>query len=260
MILPIFLPYRDRKPGQVISSFLVSCLLFSHAATAATLTVAVASNFAETLELLATEFEIQSTHELILVRGSSGRHFSQIINGAPYDVFFSADSDRPLRLQQRLELPPDRLYSYAHGKLVLWGAQDGSAIDAQRKLETDSFKTLAIANPRLAPYGRAAVESLQAMGIWTILDSERGRLVRGENIAQAYQFVATGNAEIGFVALSQVLSAGDDGYWVVPQALYRPIVQQLLILRDTAETRDLVQFLASDRARSIIRQSGYDLP
>jgi molybdate transport system substrate-binding protein len=146
------------------------------------------------------------------------------------------------------------------GKLVLWGPGSETAAAVRRKLESGSFNALAMANPRLAPYGQAAVESLRTMGLLNGLESRRGRLVRGENVAQAYQFVATGNADLGFVSLSQVRSAGEGHYWELPQSLYRPIVQQLLVLQESAATRALLQFLASDRARSIIRQAGYDIP
>lgn len=250
------LKLRARTTVWILSGL----LCFSEAATAATLTVAVASNFAETLEQLATEFEGQSSHRIVIARGSSGRHFAQILNGAPFDVFFSADAERPARLRRELGLPDENLRSYALGRLVLWGPGSEAAAAVRRRLESDSFNSLAIANPRLAPYGQAAAEALRALGIWNRLASQRGRLIRGENVAQAYQFVATGNADLGFVALSQVLSAEEGGFWELPQSLYQPIVQRLLVLQESTATQDLLQFLASDRARAIIRQAGYDVP
>ena len=235
-------------------------VLLSGIIKADTLTVAVASNFAETLEQLVIEFERDSSHQVRLVRGSSGRHYAQIINGAPFDLFFSADAERPTRVLGELGLPADRLYSYALGKLVLWGSDLESAAAAQNQLESGNFETLAIANPRLAPYGQAALECLQAVGLGNLIERQPGLVVRGENVAQAYQFVATGNADLGFVALSQVLSASESVYWLVPEAFYQPIVQKLIVLRKTDASLALIRFLQSNQARQIIRQAGYDLP
>lgn len=240
---------------------LTLCMLLSPTlATADTLTVAVASNFAETLEQLATEFERDSPHRLRLVRGSSGRHFAQIVNGAPFDLFFSADAERPRRLLSELGYSADRLYSYATGRLVLWGSELESAASAPQMLHSGAFDSIAIANPRLAPYGQAALESLEAMDLKRLLDERPGKVVRGENVAQAYQFVTSGNADLGFVALSQVLHAGASNYWIVPENYYQPILQQLLVLRESDASKELIRWLASDKARLIIEQAGYGLP
>lgn len=225
-----------------------------------TLTVAVASNFAETLATLAARFEQQSGHQIRIVRGSSGRHYAQIVNGAPFDLFFSADARRPGELVSRLALPNDRLQTYALGRLVVWALADKGGEAVQARLTALQFATLAMANPRLAPYGQAAEEALQALGLADRIAAGPIRLVRGENVAQAYQYVATGNAQLGFVALSQVLAAGGGAYWVVPEQLYQPIVQQLVLLRDSAAGRDFLTYLASPAARSLIESAGYGLP
>jgi len=225
-----------------------------------TLTVAVASNFAETLEALVSEFERHSPHRITLVRGSSGRHYAQIINGAPFDLFFSADSERPEALRQALNLPSGRVRSYALGRLVLIGANSQPDAVLRERLKGNEFNVLAIANPRLAPYGQAAVETLQALGLWAALEKQPGRLVRGENVAQAYQFVATGNADLGFVALSQVLGTDIAAYWLIPDEFYAPIDQQLVILRDSEASLALVDFLTGEAASSIIAEAGYALP
>jgi len=244
----------------ILSCALAGTILFADKTNADTLTVAVASNFAETLQLLATEFERNSSHRLRLVRGSSGRHFAQLINGAPFDVFFSADTERPGRLLDELGLPADRLHSYALGQLVVWGPGIESEQATQRKLETGDFASLAIANPRLAPYGQAALESLQSMGLWSALEDQPGKVVRGENVAQTFQFVATENAELGFVALSQVLSTDQAVYWRVPEQFYQPILQQLVVLRESAASLALIRFLESSQAQEIMLQAGYGLP
>ena|GEM_PF-83701 len=265
---PVCLLYKKSADAGRCRSWALSCaflcaflcaLLRPGIIKADTLTVAVASNFAETLQQLAAEFERNSSHQVRLVRGSSGRHFAQIINGAPFDLFLSADAERPRLLLEELQLPVERLHSYAMGKLVLWGTEFESAALTQRALESGKFNTLAMANPRLAPYGQAALESLQAMGIWNALENQAGRVVRGENVAQAFQFVATGNAELGFVALSQVLSSGERAYWLVPEQYYQPIVQQLIVLRENDASLALMRFLESDRAQEIIIHAGYGL-
>ncbi|MCP5346223.1 MAG: molybdate ABC transporter substrate-binding protein [Pseudomonadales bacterium] len=235
-------------------------LLSAPQSRADTLTVAVAANFAETLETLVAQFEKTSPHRVRLVRGSSGRHFAQIVNGAPFELFFSADASRPAELVARLGLPADRLRTYARGRLVLWGPGQGSAEQVEQSLRDGTFKTLAIANPRLAPYGQAAVETLQALGLGDLLENGTGRVVRGENVAQTYQYVATGNAELGFVAQSQVLAAGNSAWWLVPESLYQPIIQQLVVLQDSPAGRELLDFLATPQAAAQIEAAGYGLP
>ncbi|MBL4820725.1 MAG: molybdate ABC transporter substrate-binding protein [Gammaproteobacteria bacterium] len=223
-----------------------------------TLTVAVASNFAETLEVIVSEFERQEPHRVTLVRGSSGRHYAQIINGAPFDLFFSADSARPDRLVSEQRVPADAVSVYAIGQLVLWAPELSSAADIKLGLQQQAFNRLSIANPRLAPYGRAALEVLENLGLDSLI--QNSRVVMGENIAQAFQFVATGNADMGFVALSQVISGEKNRYWPVPQTLYQPIAQQLAVIRPSPATQVFLDYLSGPRAREIILQRGYKLP
>jgi molybdate transport system substrate-binding protein len=222
--------------------------------------VAVASNFAPTLEKLAARFETTTAHTLTLISGSSGKHYAQITNGAPFDVFFSADSERPIKLEQENNAIAGSRFTYALGKLVLW-SPNPDLIDASGEaLNQNRFRHLAIANPKLAPYGLAAQQTLQQLGRWEALAP---RLVRGENIEQCLQFVTSGNAELGFVAWSQIV-ANDElktgSYWQVPTHLYSPIAQQAVLLKDTPAAREFLNFVRSAEARKMIQTSGYDTP
>jgi len=250
---------RGKRGIGAHALMLLIALLFGNRVAAETITVAVAANFADTLEVLAAEFEQRSGHQVRLVRGSSGRHFAQIVAGAPFDLFLSADAERPLELIERLQLPADRVKTYANGRLVLWSSSDSSSEFLLNQLNSLDFRILAIANPRLAPYGQAAMEVLRALHLDEALDATSGRLVRGESVAQAFQYVATGNADLGFVALSQVLAAERGSYWLVPEELYQPIVQQLVILTERAPVAQLLSFLDSPPARQIIEEAGYRL-
>jgi len=222
-----------------------------------TLTVAVASNFAETLKDIVAEFEKTQSHTVALVRGSSGRHYAQIINGAPFDLFFSADSARVQQLVEDERVSPDMASIYAIGQLALWSPALGSASDITLLLQSANFDRLSIANPKLAPYGQAAVEVLESLGLSTL---QPGQIVTGENVAQAYQFVATGNADLGFVALAQLIGTPESQYWKVPQALYKPITQELAVLSDSLAIRAFLDYLGSPEAQAIILQQGYKLP
>jgi len=254
---------RGRHPlsvAVVLVVLLLGPVLTASRVYADTLTVAVAANFAETLEVLARDFEQQSVHRLRLVRGSSGRHFAQIVNGAPFELYFSADAARPAELRARLDLRADSLRTYAQGRLVLWGPQAGSEAQIRARLEAGQFDRLALANPRLAPYGQAAVETLDSLGLAALLTSRATDIVRGESVAQAYQFVATANAALGFVAYSQVKHHNNSEFWLVPEVLHEPIVQQLLVVRDTPAVRQFLAYLESPRARRLILEAGYGVP
>lgn len=229
-------------------------------ARAETLRVAVASNFRPAMLQLAERFEQDSGQQLTLIFGSTGKHYAQIVNGAPFDAFLAADAERPRRLEQEGHALPGSRFVYALGRLVLWSPDTALVDDSGAILRSDRFRHLAIANPDLAPYGAAAREVLRALGVWEAL---QGRLVRGENIAQAYQFVASGNAELGFVARAQRVAAGADATgssWTPPAALYGPIEQQAVLLTDSPATRAFAAFLQSAEARALIRAAGYDLP
>lgn len=229
-------------------------------ARADALRVAVASNFTTAMTAIAQRFEAQSGHRLRLSFGSTGKHYAQIINGAPFDVFFAADVRRPALLEEQGESVSGSRFTYAIGRLVLWSPRAGYVDADGRVLEAGAFRHLALANPKLAPYGRAAQEVLQARGLWDWL---RGQMVRGENIGQSLQFVVSGNAELGFVAQAQVKQPGrpmQGSLWEVPQVLYTPIAQQVILLRDTAAARALLAFVRSEVGVQLIRDHGYDTP
>nr|WP_010130429.1 molybdate ABC transporter substrate-binding protein [Microbulbifer agarilyticus] len=234
--------------------------------TAGEITVAVASNFAAPMREVATAFErATGEHRLRLAFGSSGKLYAQVYHGAPYDAFFSADQDKVERLIVRNLAIPDTRLTYAEGQLVLWSA-DSTLIDTgSAVLTTDRFRKLAIANPKLAPYGVAAMQTLGALGLE---EATRERRVVGENISQTYQFVASGNAQMGFIALSQIYRNGEilrGSAWRVPRALYQPIRQDAVLLRNKAasspEQKAASQafwaFLHGPEARSIIASYGY---
>lgn len=225
---------------------------------AAEIKVAVASNFSRTMTVISQQFEKSSGHKVKLIVGSTGKHYSQIHHGAPFDLFFAADSERPQRLEKEGLAIPGSRFTYAIGKVVLW-SPDKDLIDSQGKvLEQDSIRYLAIANPKLAPYGIAARQILQQRGLW---QRYRGRLVRGENIAQAYQFVKSGNAALGFVAYSQLKgdTAINGSYWVAPQSLYTPIEQQAVLLKDSPAARAFMTFMRIPETISLIKNHGYEL-
>jgi molybdate transport system substrate-binding protein len=224
------------------------------------LKLAVASNFRLAMEELAARFESTSGHELTLISGSTGKQYAQILNGAPFDAFFAADALRPQRLEQARRVVEGSRFTYALGRIVLWSADPALVGDDPAVLQGGAFRHLAIANPDLAPYGAAARAVLQQLGLW---DELQPRLVRGENIAQTFQFVATGNAELGFVARSQLLTPGREfagSGWTPDPSLYPPIEQQAVLLRDSAAGHTLMEFIRGDEAAAILRSHGYDLP
>lgn len=230
------------------------------AARAAEVQVAVAANFAGPMARLAADFRVASGHVLKISSGSTGKLRSQIQAGAPFEVLLAADDRTPRQLVAEGHAVPGSAFTYALGRLVLWSAQPGLVDERGEVLATTRFRHLSIANPRLAPYGAAAVEVLRGRGL---ADSLAGRLVTGESIAQAYQFVATGNAEIGFVALSQVVVPGRPprgSMWVVPAALHAPIRQDAVLLKAGAANpaaRALLDWLKGEAARRVIHDFGY---
>lgn len=224
--------------------------------------IAVAANFAGPAQKIATEFEAQTGHKAIIATGSTGKFYAQIINGAPFDILLAADDETPARLEREGHAVAGSRHTYAIGKLVLWSAKPAIVDDQAEVLKHGGFNHLAIANPKVAPYGAAAVETMKALGVYDALQS---RLVMGENIAQAHQFVATGNALLGFVALSQVLKDGriEGSYWSVPEKLHAPIRQDAILLnkgRDNKAAAAFLEFLKRNRtARDIIVSYGYSL-
>lgn len=217
--------------------------------------VAVASNFVQPMEALVAVYEQANDHQVNIVSGSSGKLFAQIQHGAPFQLFFSADQSKPAALVEAGLAIADSRFTYACGMLVLWSTQRGLVENAE-VLREGRFNKLAIANPRVAPYGEAAVEVLNKLGLW---ESVQNKLVQGESIAQTFQFVSTGNAELGLVAAAQVKGAGGSA-WPVPPELYDPVRQDVVLLEAGASSpvaREFLQFVSSEQALSIIQDHGY---
>lgn len=220
--------------------------------------VAAASNFRVTLEEIGAEFEKQFAHDVVLIFGATGKHYAQIVHGAPFDLFFAADAERPERLDAEGLAVPGSRFTYAIGRLALWSTDEQRVDKDGRVISQGHYRHLAIANPELAPYGRAARETLQSLGLW---ETVSGRLVTGENIGQTFQFVASGNAELGLVAWSQLQGAGMGGsWWLVPETLHQPIEQQAVQLRPGAAAESFMAFVRSAKAVEIIRAHGYGVP
>jgi molybdate transport system substrate-binding protein len=223
--------------------------------------VAVAQNFAPVARELGAAFERSNGGRVILSAASSGKLYAQIDSGAPFDVFLSADAERPARLESEGLATAGSRFTYALGRLVLWSADLERVDPGGKVLEGEDWRHLAIANPELAPYGAAAAETLRGLGLWERVAS---RLVRGEDVGQAFQFVVSGNAELGFVALSQLADGQHGGSrWLVPESLHAPIEQQAVLLARAAENataRAFLAFLRSAQAHARISQAGYGAP
>ena len=237
-------------------------IFVSSHSNAATTLVAVASNFTKPMTEIAAAFEKATGHSANLSFGSSGKFVSQIENGGPFEVFLSADSSNPAKLEKSGFAVPGSQFTYAIGKLVLWSATAGLADDQGEILSKGGFKHLALADPKLAPYGAAAMEAMKNLNV---LDKLQPLFVQGENIAQAYQFISTGNAELGFIALSQVFENGKiakGSEWIVPSNLHSPILQDAILLKKGEENPAapaLLKFLKTPEAQTIIQKYGYDL-
>ena len=231
----------------------------AHAAEAQ---VAVAANFTEPMKAIAAVLEKTTGHTLKISIGASGAFYTQIKNGAPFDVFLSADRERPEMLEKDGLAQPGTRFTYATGKLVLWSARAGRVDDKGAVLKAPGLGKVAYANPRTAPYGTAAVQVLDRLGL---KDAITPKLVQGESIGQTYNFVKTGNADVGFVALSQLLSGGrpkEGSMWVIPQAHYNPIRQDVVLLKrgaDNEAAKALLRLLQSPGIKDLIRSYGYEL-
>lgn len=242
-----------------LSAMIVMCLAAA-IVQAAELRVAVAANFTAPAQQIADEFERRTGHKAVLAFGASGKFYAQIVNGAPFDVFLSADESTPAKLEKDgLALAGSR-FTYAVGTLVLWSAKP-DLVDAKGEiLKSGRFNKLAVANPKTAPYGAAAIETLSRL---KLLDAVQPKFVQGENISQTFQFASTGNAELGFVALSQVfkdrkLTSGSA--WIVPESLHAPIYQDAVLLdkgKANPAARAFLDFLKSPYAHAVITAYGY---
>jgi molybdate transport system substrate-binding protein len=235
--------------------------LLACSAQAAEVTIAVAANFTAPIKEIAEAFEKETGHKVVTSLGPTGGLYTQIKNGAPFEIFLAADDSTPAKLESEGEIVPGSRFTYAIGKLVLWSPQEGYVDEQGEVLQKNDFKHLSIANPKTAPYGLAATQVLDRLGL---SESVRAKLVEGGNITQAYQFVATGNAELGFVALSQIYRDGkvaNGSAWIVPSDLHDPIRQDAVILskgKDNAAAKALVEYLKGPKAEAVIKSYGYE--
>lgn len=219
--------------------------------------VAVAANFSSAAQEIGELFTEASGHEALLSFGSSGQLYAQITQGAPFDVFLAADRSYPRRAVNDGHAAADSVFTYASGRLVLFSVDPGR-VAGRVSLEEEEFTRLAIAHPELAPYGAAAVEVLDALGL---TDRLQPKFVRGNNVAQTYQFVVTGNAELGFVALAQVIAHELGSRWIVPRALHSRIAQDAVLLADAADNEAAAAFLAflrGSEADAVLERYGYE--
>lgn len=229
-------------------------------AAAAEVSVAVAANFTEPAKEIAARFRARTGHTARMSFGSSGQFYAQIANGAPFQVFLSADVERARKAEAEGLIAPGSRFTYATGRLVLFSRVRGLVDGRGAVLSRGRFEWLAIADPQAAPYGLAAVETLRRLGLH---DRLSGKVVRGASITQAYQFVHTGAAELGFVALSQVVNETGGSRWIVPERLHSPIDQQAVLLKAGARSpaaTAFVQYLKSAEAKAIMRRYGYKAP
>ena len=246
------------KIMKFLGFILLSVSTFS--ADAKPVHVAVAANFSNTMKSLVKEFHKTSDYQITLSFGSSGKFYAQIKQGAPYELFFSADQAKPDALEKDKLVMANSRFTYAIGRLALLSARPDFANKIETKLKQGAFNKLALANPKLAPYGAAALDVLKNLAL---IDTTQSKWVMGENIAQTYQFVSSGNADLGFIALSQLLGTKkvkQDSYWLVPDYMHHPIKQDVVLLRSAEKSqgaRAFLDFIQSNKAQKIIAEYGY---
>lgn len=222
--------------------------------------IAVAANFLSTLQVLAPVFEQQSGHRLRVSAGSTGKLYAQLRQGAPYDVFLAADDKHTALLEKEGLVMPGRCVTYAVGRLAVWSGRSMPPQEGAQIFQQPGIRHIAIANPATAPYGRAAYQALNTMGLWHTL---KPRMVQGDDVGQVFQFVASANAQLGFVALAQILNPKNTfsrDYWLVPEGLYDPIEQDMALLKkaqNNSAAHAFVAFMQTARARLLIQQAGY---
>ena len=242
-----------------LALFAASLALGSAPALAADTQVAVAANFTEPAKEIAAAFKAKTGHTAILSFGSSGQFYTQMAHGAPYEVFLSADAERPKKAEEDGLGVAGSRFTYAVGRLVLYSKTPGLVDAKGAVLSSDKFAKLAIADPTAAPYGVAAVQTMQKLKVY---DALAPKIVKGSSITQAYQYVATGNAELGFVALSQVVNEPGGSRWLVPAANHAPIDQQAVLLHTGEKNpaaKAFLAFLKSPTAIAIIKRYGYEV-
>ena len=252
----------ESRTASLVASFIASMLL-AVSVQAAEVKIAVASNFAQPMKDIAAEFEKDTGHKLSVTQGATGKFYAQITNGAPFEVFLSADDETPAKLVKEGKAVSGTQFTYAVGRLVLWSPDEKLVDQGGAILKTDRFKFIAIANAKVAPYGRAAVQTMQKLGVLSAIEP---RVVQGESIAQTHQFVTTGNAQLGFVALSQVwensrIKSGSG--WIIPEEIHEQLRQDIVLLnpgKDSSAATALVSYVKSEKAKKIIERYGYKLP
>lgn len=249
-----------RRPGLVLLAVLLALAVPPRSAGAAEALAAVAANFADTLAALRPVFTEATGHRLETTIGATGKLYAQIRAGAPFDLLLSADAETPAELESAGLAVPGSRFTYAYGRLVLWSADPHRiGADGRTALRAPDLRHVAIANPRLAPYGAAARAALKRLGLWTRLED---RIVLGQNVGQAQALAATGNAELAFVALSAATTTNRGSHWAVPPDLYPPIRQDAALLRagaDNPAARAFLDFLKTPGARAVIARHGYGL-
>lgn len=254
-------PQSARRRRRVVLplaalGFFAALMAPAHAAEAK---IAAAANFTEAAKEIGKAFELATGHKAVFSFGSTGQLYTQITQGAPFEVFLAADRERPQKAAAEGYAVAGSLFTYALGRIVLYSPGDKLAA-GEAALKAGGFRKIAIANPATAPYGAAAIETMKALGVY---DGLRTKIVQGANIVQTYQFVATGNAEIGFVALSQIASHDKGSRWIVPEDMHAPIAQDAVLLNTGAgdeAAEAFIAFLKSPEARAIIERYGYGVP
>lgn len=248
--------------ARLIQLLIALLITVASSALADEVSVAVAANFSTPMQKIAAEFEKDTGHKVVASFGSTGKFYAQIKNGAPFEVLLAADNETPAKLIAENAAVAGSQFTYAIGKLVLWSAKPGVVDDKGDVLKKGNFDHLSIANPKLAPYGAAGVEVMKGLAAY---DTVLPKIVTAENITQAYQFISTGNALLGFVALSQVLKDGkmEGSSWIIPAKLYTPIRQDAVLLdkgKGKPAALALVKYLKGDKSIAIIQSFGYELP
>ena len=251
---------RIRLP--LLASCALASLMTCNSGWADEVQVAVAANFTAPIQIIARDFEKDTGHTLVAAYGATGQFYAQIRNGAPFEVLLAADDSTPAKLEQEKRIVPGSRFTYAIGTLALWSAKP-DYVDANGEvLKKTDYRHLSIANPKTAPYGLAAIQVLDKLGL---TDVTRPKRVEGQNITQAFQFVSTGNAELGFVALSQIYKGGkvqSGSAWIVPAQLHDPIRQDAVILdkgKNNPAAKTLVDYLKGPKAAAVIKSYGYEI-
>jgi len=232
--------------------------LTSTLASAGQVTIAVSNDFDFTLDELKTEFERLTSHTVTIMPGPSSKHYGEILNGAPYDIFLADDVRRPAALAENGQAIKDSLFTYAENQLVLWSVTNRPL--SPEVLREKSFGLLAVTDPRLSNYGQIARQALDAMGVW---DTLQDKIVFGNNIGQTYQFAISGDVDLALIDYSQIiygkyLQAGS--YWLIPEDMYTPIAKQGVLLKENPAARDFLDFMRSNLGRQIILGNGFNVP